>query len=52
MMARARQARRGEGTVSKHQQQIIAAAKGKLDEEMLGAAWARTAARRRQPAEG
>jgi hypothetical protein len=30
-----------EGTVSKHQEQIIAAAKGKLDEEILGAAWAK-----------
>src|SRR3954454_3503415 len=28
-----------EGTVSKHQEQITAAAKGKLDEEILGAAW-------------
>jgi hypothetical protein len=28
-----------EGSVSKHQEQIIAAAKGKLDEEILGAAW-------------
>jgi hypothetical protein len=27
--------------VSKHQDQIIAAAKGKLDEEILGAAWAK-----------
>jgi hypothetical protein len=27
--------------VSKHQEQIIAAAKGKLDEEILGAAWAK-----------
>jgi hypothetical protein len=28
-----------EGGVSKHQEQIIAAARGKLDEEILGAAW-------------
>jgi hypothetical protein len=28
-----------EGSVSKHQEQIIAAARGKLDEEILGAAW-------------
>lgn len=27
--------------MSKHQEQIIAAAKGKLDEEILGAAWAK-----------
>jgi hypothetical protein len=27
--------------VSKHQEQIIAAAKGKIDEEILGAAWAK-----------
>jgi hypothetical protein len=28
-----------EDTVSKHQEQIIAAAKGKVDEQILGAAW-------------
>jgi hypothetical protein len=30
-----------ERSVSKHQEQIIAAAKGKLDEEILGSAWAK-----------
>jgi hypothetical protein len=30
-----------ERAVSKHQEQIVAAAKGKVDEEILGAAWAK-----------
>src|SRR3954466_15270419 len=30
-----------EETVSKHQEQIIAAARGKVEEEILGAAWAK-----------
>jgi hypothetical protein len=37
MMRAVKAARRA--SVSKHQEQIIAAAKGKLDEEILGAAW-------------
>jgi hypothetical protein len=39
MMGKTQGRRARRASVSKHQEQIIAAAKGKLDEEILGAAW-------------